>query len=350
MPLDGHAHLVSQGWQGKGSGLRHGAINRPVIVAQKKTLSGIGKDRDEAFPFWDHVYSAAASAIKVKVYNDSDSEDTDDAATAITFQRTSTGIISNRRPFASTPASHSGTATPSSSGTIGGSMPRMSIMAAAKQEAAKRTLYSMFFRGPVLGTDIVEHAVKEEGPSVVKVDKRAKEVIQEADIAVVGETVEKKRKISPGDPEKDEAPKKQKHRKASRKGKEVAMVDQEVVHEEDEDIHRGTLEATPAKSKTKDRKGEGMKDGECAGAAQPDNHPERTRLKAEKRARKEGRRKRKEERSLKAAEARTQEASLVFTGDTSTSQNDGAEAIVKNRKKKDRGEEGRKKKPKSELS
>lgn len=53
MPLDGHAHLVSQGWSGVGSGLRHGAIARPVVVVQKKTLSGIGKDRDEAFPFWD---------------------------------------------------------------------------------------------------------------------------------------------------------------------------------------------------------------------------------------------------------------------------------------------------------
>ncbi len=53
MPLDGHAHLVRQGWSGKGSGLRHGAIAKPVTIIQKKTLSGIGKDRDEAFPFWD---------------------------------------------------------------------------------------------------------------------------------------------------------------------------------------------------------------------------------------------------------------------------------------------------------
>ena len=85
MPLDGHSYLVSQGWQGKGSGLRHGAINRPVIIAQKKTLSGVGKDRDEAFPFWDQyvayqycknvayyrrsVFSAAVNAVKIKVYN-----------------------------------------------------------------------------------------------------------------------------------------------------------------------------------------------------------------------------------------------------------------------------------------
>ena len=53
MPLDGHAHLVSQGWSGKGSGLRSGAIANPINIVQKKSLAGVGKDRDEAFPFWD---------------------------------------------------------------------------------------------------------------------------------------------------------------------------------------------------------------------------------------------------------------------------------------------------------
>lgn len=53
MPLDGHAFLLSQGWSGTGSGLREGAISRPITVNQKKNLAGIGKDRDEAFPFWD---------------------------------------------------------------------------------------------------------------------------------------------------------------------------------------------------------------------------------------------------------------------------------------------------------
>jgi hypothetical protein len=53
MPLDGHGYLVSQGWKGKGTALREGAISRPIAIAQKKTLGGVGKDRDEAFPFWD---------------------------------------------------------------------------------------------------------------------------------------------------------------------------------------------------------------------------------------------------------------------------------------------------------
>ena len=61
MPLNGHEFLVSQGWHGKGSGLRKGAISRPIMVAQKKSLSGVGKDRDEAFPFWDQCVSCRCS-------------------------------------------------------------------------------------------------------------------------------------------------------------------------------------------------------------------------------------------------------------------------------------------------
>ena len=53
MPLDSHSYLLSQGWGGKGTGLRQGAISRPLAIPQKKTLAGLGKDRDEAFPFWD---------------------------------------------------------------------------------------------------------------------------------------------------------------------------------------------------------------------------------------------------------------------------------------------------------
>ena len=41
------------GWAGKGSALRHGAIAKPITLTQKKTLAGVGKDRDEAIPFWD---------------------------------------------------------------------------------------------------------------------------------------------------------------------------------------------------------------------------------------------------------------------------------------------------------
>ena len=63
MPLDGHSYLVAQGWSGKGSGLRHGSISRPLAIPQKKTLSGLGKDRDEAFPFWDQYVVHLSSTV-----------------------------------------------------------------------------------------------------------------------------------------------------------------------------------------------------------------------------------------------------------------------------------------------
>jgi hypothetical protein len=85
MPLDGHEYLTKHGWRGKGTALRDGGISRPVIITQKKSLSGLGKDRDEAFPFWDHVFAAAASAIKVKVHNDDDEGSNEDDVCSIVF-------------------------------------------------------------------------------------------------------------------------------------------------------------------------------------------------------------------------------------------------------------------------
>ncbi|KAK0201792.1 hypothetical protein DFS33DRAFT_1350034 [Desarmillaria ectypa] len=152
MPLDGHLFLVSQGWSGKGTGLRQGAITRPVIVNQKKTLSGIGTDRDEAFPFWDHLFSAAAKSIQVKISSDDDdeSETVVSTETTLTLKRTTTGILCNRRPLGGTLVSSSGTSTPDSD-----LMPRLSLLAMAKREAAKRGLYARFFRGPILGPDTI---------------------------------------------------------------------------------------------------------------------------------------------------------------------------------------------------
>ncbi|KAL5501714.1 hypothetical protein ACEPAH_8974 [Sanghuangporus vaninii] len=160
MPLDGHSYLVTQGWSGKGSGLREGAITRPLAIPQKKTLSGLGKDRDDAFPFWDHLYAIATKAIKIKIHKDEDeSSDTDSSVTPAlpTLSRTSTGILSNRRPVVGTPVSSSGTATPSavdaSSSASSRNEYRINFIATAKRDAARRSLYSRFFRGPVLGPD-----------------------------------------------------------------------------------------------------------------------------------------------------------------------------------------------------
>ncbi|KAG2129149.1 hypothetical protein DEU56DRAFT_818059 [Suillus clintonianus] len=153
MPLDGHSYLTSYGWSGKGTGLRTGAIDRPLAIPQKRNLSGVGKDRDEAFPFWDHLYSAATKAITIKIADgddddDADADDNEDSlgSTTLQLKRTATGIISNRRPLSGTPAS--GTSTPDLD-----SHPRISIMTIAKREAARKGLYSRFFRGPTLAPD-----------------------------------------------------------------------------------------------------------------------------------------------------------------------------------------------------
>ncbi|KAG1822818.1 uncharacterized protein BJ212DRAFT_1330584 [Suillus subaureus] len=152
MPLDGHGYLTSYGWSGKGTGLRTGAIDRPLAIPQKRNLAGVGKDRDEAFPFWDHLYSAATKAITIKIADDDDSDVDDDQnedsleSTTLQLKRTTTGIISNRRPLSGTPAT--GISTPDSD-----TYPRTSVMTIAKREAARKGLYSRFFRGPMLAPD-----------------------------------------------------------------------------------------------------------------------------------------------------------------------------------------------------
>ncbi|KAF9221673.1 hypothetical protein BS17DRAFT_757752 [Gyrodon lividus] len=152
----GHAYLTSYGWAGTGTALRRGGIDKPLAVPPKKNLAGLGKDRDEAFPFWDHLFTAASKAITIKVSSDDEDADEDPSKStaSLSLKRTTTGIISNRPPISGTPASASGTATPHpdippGAGTLG----RLSLIATAKREAARRGLYSRFFRGPVLGPD-----------------------------------------------------------------------------------------------------------------------------------------------------------------------------------------------------
>lgn len=56
-------YLRGLGWGGPGEGLNDSphARAKPVTVAQKKTLSGVGKDRDTAFPWWEMVFATVAS-------------------------------------------------------------------------------------------------------------------------------------------------------------------------------------------------------------------------------------------------------------------------------------------------
>ncbi|KAI0755132.1 hypothetical protein C8Q80DRAFT_1266630 [Daedaleopsis nitida] len=281
MPLDGHAHLVSQGWSGKGNGLRHGAIKKPVTIIQKKTLAGIGKDRDEAFPFWDHVFQAAAVSISVKVHNSDDESDSEQSSTlAPSLKRTSTGIISNRRPTSGTPAL-SGTTTPSESQASGsGSVtPRLSIMAAAKQQAARRMLYSMFYRGPVL-TNEDEKAAAEEPNSAARSSSASLPTISSVkDIGKVRK--DKKRKADMVESREKQERKRQKREAKARERKGKAR---EGKASSTEDITEGgeRLGESDDVAVDLDHK-----------AARKAARAERRRRKEEKRARKEERRKRK---------------------------------------------------------
>jgi len=174
MPLDGHAFLLNQGWSGTGTGLRKGAISRPITALQKRNLAGIGKDRDEALPFWDHLFTVAASAIQIECFSSDDDNDEDSPqseakstrASTLELRRTSTGILSNRPHIDGTPVS-SGTTTPTPSldDTASASAPRLSLLALAKREAARRGLYARFYRGPILGPDDVQSEVVRTEPT-----------------------------------------------------------------------------------------------------------------------------------------------------------------------------------------
>lgn len=90
----GYSYLTSYGWTGTGNGLRNGAIAKPLAIPPKKNLNGLGKDRDEAFPFWDQcvllgwflparrayldapsLFTAASKAITIKLASDDEDAD-----------------------------------------------------------------------------------------------------------------------------------------------------------------------------------------------------------------------------------------------------------------------------------
>ncbi|EKM79463.1 hypothetical protein AGABI1DRAFT_128615 [Agaricus bisporus var. burnettii JB137-S8] len=237
MPLDGHSYLVSQGWSGHGTGLRQDSIIRPLAIPQKRTLAGLGKDRDEAFPFWDQfsllplsrcfinpvtnlcienlksVFSIAAKSIQVKLYkDDEDDSETEDTPIQSSLELTTTGIISNKPPKLGLSATATATTTSSSSNSgintpaitttiIPNSLASSSsnLLVAAKKESAKRILYSRFFRGPVLGPDSDEIIKTRTGDETsgwnsnlsggVKSGSRTPMAIAKSKLTTAGETV-----------------------------------------------------------------------------------------------------------------------------------------------------------------
>ncbi|WVQ96609.1 hypothetical protein IAU59_003714 [Kwoniella sp. CBS 9459] len=143
--FDPAAHLHKHGWKGKGTALKHGHSTRPLAVVQKKTLSGIGKDRDEAVPFWDHIFAATAASL---------------------FSASPTPAPSNSGSPGPGPSSSSWAPSPLNVDSRGNKLapapgdltvgsaakPKLSINATARagKELARRGLYSRFLRGKVL--------------------------------------------------------------------------------------------------------------------------------------------------------------------------------------------------------
>ncbi len=71
-------------------------------------------------------------------------------------ERTSTGILSNRQPVA-------GVSAIADTSSI--QVSRLGLIATAKRDAAKRNLYSRFFRGPTLRPEVTLE--EEQGPSTL---------------------------------------------------------------------------------------------------------------------------------------------------------------------------------------
>lgn len=64
MPFSPATYLTEQGWEGKGHGLRKGSIRKPLTVAHKTNLAGLGKERDTGYAWWDDVFSLVANKTK----------------------------------------------------------------------------------------------------------------------------------------------------------------------------------------------------------------------------------------------------------------------------------------------
>ncbi|KAK4056454.1 hypothetical protein OIO90_002597 [Microbotryomycetes sp. JL221] len=167
------AYLRGLGWKGPGTGLTSAphARSKPVLVAQKKSLSGVGKDRDESFAWWDAVFSNVANKVST--------------GSKVEHNRTITGIISPRNPStatssrAQTPPAFSSSSSssllnPTTTSQGSGGL-NQDAMGQAKVELARRTLYTTFLRGQPMGPTLkVEQTLPSSRSSVNGHDVKGK--------------------------------------------------------------------------------------------------------------------------------------------------------------------------------
>ncbi|KAK4051634.1 hypothetical protein OIV83_002774 [Microbotryomycetes sp. JL201] len=158
------AYLRGLGWRGPGTGLTSAphARSKPVLVAQKKTLSGVGKDRDETFAWWDAVFVNVANKVSTGAKTE--------------HKRTTTGIISPRNPVsgASTPTAGAATsATPPAQLSTSGGI-NQDAFGQAKVELARKRLYSTFLRGQTMGSTLLDSSSASSSSSAVKLKGKQK--------------------------------------------------------------------------------------------------------------------------------------------------------------------------------
>ncbi|GFZ50516.1 hypothetical protein JCM24511_08273 [Saitozyma sp. JCM 24511] len=150
--FDPAAHLAKQGWKGKGTALKHGHAVRPLPVVQKKSLTGIGKDRDAAVPFWDHIFASTALSLSLpSSISPSPSGSPAPPALPSHVDHTTTKAWATLAP-------HGSPAVPPKKPGAG-----LSIAVRAGKEVAKRGLYSRFFRGEVLSWEPSPEPEEEDG-------------------------------------------------------------------------------------------------------------------------------------------------------------------------------------------
>lgn len=191
-------YLKGLGWKGPGEGLNDNphARAKPITVPQKKTLSGVGKDRDTAFPWWEMVFATVATKVggdavsalsrpplPLSPFSQRLASSLLTPAQTKEHHRTSTGIISHLPP--PKPSAYA-----SGSGGI-----NLDALGDAKMEAARRQLYSGFMRGGAIGGSMEEAVVegKGKGKEVEKKRKRDVDTSSEEEEVVVKPSKEERR-------------------------------------------------------------------------------------------------------------------------------------------------------------
>ncbi|CEQ42511.1 SPOSA6832_04342, partial [Sporobolomyces salmonicolor] len=197
--FDSATYLRGLGWSGPGSSLNNSPHGRakPVTVAQKKTLSGVGRDRDTAFPWWEMVFSSVAGKV---------------GGVKVEHHRTSTGILSHRPPPPKANAYEE--LTPEEKKNRGGL--NMDAMAHAKLEMARRQLYSGFLRGTVLSGSGDDKEM-DEGPAKKRKRSTEEEDDSSADEAEKASGEEANRSSKRSKEERSEARRKRKEEKQAKK-------------------------------------------------------------------------------------------------------------------------------------